>query len=128
MHYVGQLEICETWLCFIIFCFLMCCLDLNNIALLILKSLINVTTLAPPEARQILARWALLGYELSVLKARTIVDTRTAKEYLQLSGLIVGNEWNVLVNGGEQYNPFCLGDASIIPMVLTSFRFRTCTI
>ena len=36
--------------------------------------LINVTTLAPDHDRPLLARWALLGYELSVLKARSLVS------------------------------------------------------
>ena len=102
MHCVAQLEICESWHYFYSHYVVPYCLYLmNNIAICILNSIINVTTLAPPGARELLVRWALLGYELSVLKARTMIDTTTAKEYLKLSGLIVDNEWDVLVNGGE---------------------------
>lgn len=61
--------------------------------------LINVNTLAPPEARKLLARWAILGYELSVLKARFLVDSNEGENYLKLSRLIDGNEWESLVNG-----------------------------
>ena len=62
-------------------------------------SLINVTTLAPDHDRPLLARWALLGYELSVLKARSLVDTTEGKKYLQISKLIVEGEWESMVNG-----------------------------
>ena len=62
-------------------------------------SLINVTTLAPDHDRSLLARWALLGYELSVLKARSLVDTTEGKKYLQISKLIEEGEWESMVNG-----------------------------
>lgn len=54
--------------------------------------LINVTTLAPKD-KKLLARWAVLGYELSVLKARLLIDTEEGKKYLSMSRLVVGDEW-----------------------------------
>ena len=61
--------------------------------------IINVTTLAPPNSRKLLARWANLGFELSVLKARSLADTIEGKSYLQVSRLIQGDEWEQMVNG-----------------------------
>ena len=61
--------------------------------------LINVATLPQAEDQPLLARWALLGYELSVLKARMLIDTDEAQDFLKVSKLIVGNEWESMVNG-----------------------------
>ena len=61
--------------------------------------LINLTTLPPIDDQQLFARWAILGYELSVLKARMLVDTHEAREYLETSKLIVEDEWSSMVNG-----------------------------
>ena len=58
-----------------------------------------MNTLAPPDARQLLARWTVLGYELSVLKARCLIDTTEGQKYLLLSRLLVGNEWDRMVDG-----------------------------
>ena len=41
----------------------------------------------------------MLGYELSVLKARMLIDTDEAQDFLKVSKLIVGNEWESMVNG-----------------------------
>lgn len=61
--------------------------------------LINVTTLAPPDAQQLLARWTLLGYELSILKARDLIDSTKGEHYLQVSNLLVADEWAAMVDG-----------------------------
>lgn len=61
--------------------------------------LINVTTLAPSRYKKILARWAVLGFELSVLKARSLIDSDEGRNFLELSRLVVGDEWESMVNG-----------------------------
>lgn len=61
--------------------------------------LINICSLAPVEDQPLLARWALLGYELSVLKARSLMDSDEGKAFLTATGLIVGDEWETMVNG-----------------------------
>ena len=60
--------------------------------------LINVASLAPPEERILLARWTILGFELSVLKARGLVDHDEGKDYLELTGLVVDDEWDIEQN------------------------------
>jgi len=61
--------------------------------------LINVCTLVPPEHQQLFVRWSVLGFELSVLKARMLIDSDEGKEYLQACGLIKEDEWESMVNG-----------------------------
>ena len=58
-----------------------------------------MASLAPQEERTLLARWSILGFELTVLKARYLIDTEEGREYLELSELIVGNEWDKMVDG-----------------------------
>ena len=61
--------------------------------------IINVCTLVPPEHQHIFARWSVFGFELSVLKARMLIDSDESKEYLQACGLIKEDEWELMVNG-----------------------------
>ena len=61
--------------------------------------LINVASLVPQEERTLLARWSVLGFELSVLKSRCLIDTEQGRKYLELSNLIFGNEWDKMVEG-----------------------------
>ena len=61
--------------------------------------LINVSTLAPQEERALLARWSVLGFELSVLKARCLIETEEGRKYLELSKLVVDDEWDEMVDG-----------------------------
>ena len=61
--------------------------------------LINVTTLAPPDDRKVFARWTILGYELSVLKGRMLIDTNEARHFLESSNLIIMDEWEAMVDG-----------------------------
>ena len=61
--------------------------------------LINITTLVPLEERGLFARWSILGFELSVLKARYLIDADEGREYLELSELIVDDEWDEMVEG-----------------------------
>ena len=58
-----------------------------------------MASLAPPEERVLLARWTILGFELSVLKARGLADADEGKEYLELSGLLAEDEWETMVKG-----------------------------
>ena len=50
-------------------------------------------------ARQTMERWAILGYELSVLKARGQCDTIDGRNYLESKGLLAGDEWDTMVEG-----------------------------
>ena len=62
--------------------------------------LINICSLIDDKIdRQTMVRWGLLGYELSVLKGRDLVDTDTARDFLESMDLIDEDEWDVLVNG-----------------------------
>lgn len=61
--------------------------------------LINVCSLAPEEDRHVLARWACLGYELSVLKGRMLIDSDEARVFLTDANLVVNDEWEKMVNG-----------------------------
>jgi hypothetical protein len=51
------------------------------------------------NARAMMARWSLLGYEFSVLKARGQMDTLDAKKHLQSLGLLADGEWEAMVSG-----------------------------
>lgn len=61
--------------------------------------LINVCSLAPKQERHVLARWTCLGYELSVLKGRMLIDSDEARVFLTKANLIAENEWETMVNG-----------------------------
>ena len=61
--------------------------------------LINVCSLAPKEERRVFTRWACLGYELSVLKGRMLIDSDEARVFLTDANLIVKDEWEKMVNG-----------------------------
>ena len=51
------------------------------------------------NARTTMARWSLLGYEFSVLKARGQMDTIDAKKHLKSLGLLADGEWEAMVPG-----------------------------
>ena len=51
------------------------------------------------EARNTMERWATLGFELAVLKARGQIDTVEARVYLETLGLTTLEEWNSMVEG-----------------------------
>mmetsp|Transcript_21907 Transcript_21907/g.37464 ORF Transcript_21907/g.37464 Transcript_21907/m.37464 type:complete len:86 (+) Transcript_21907:447-704(+) len=40
--------------------------------------------------RETMERWALLGYELSVLKGKGVIDSQSGKIHLEELGLLVG--------------------------------------
>ena len=62
--------------------------------------LLNVTTLIPDMADQrLLARWTVLAFELTVLKARSLADADEGRRFLEMSSLLVGDEWEAMVNG-----------------------------
>lgn len=72
-----------------------------------------MTTLAPDEDRTLLARWAVLGYELSVLKARSLVDSEAGKKYLEVSRLISNDEWVSMVDGDRHTTVWVREDAMV---------------
>jgi len=49
--------------------------------------------------RETMERWALLGYELSVLKGKGVIDSQSGKIHLEELGLLVGDEWDKMVAG-----------------------------
>lgn len=62
--------------------------------------LINLCSIVRDERdRKLLARWAVLGYELSILKARGMMDHAEGKKYLEDLRLLAGSEWNDMVDG-----------------------------
>lgn len=79
-----------------------------------------MTTLAPDEDRTLLARWAVLGYELSVLKARSLVDSEAGKKYLEVSRLISNDEWVSMVDGDRHTTVWVREDA----MVFSPYVYR----
>ena len=50
----------------------------------------------PRNARSHISRWALLVYELSVLKARGHMDSAPGKEYLEALSLLQPGEWDCM--------------------------------
>lgn len=55
-----------------------------------------------------LAQWAILGYELSVLNGRSLNDTDEGKNYLETNRLIVGDEWDSMVEGDTSQKLLCV--------------------
>ena len=51
------------------------------------------------ETRKLMIRWAILGYELAVLKARDEIDTNEGKRYLEALHLLEKDEWIQMVDG-----------------------------
>jgi hypothetical protein len=49
----------------------------------------------------IMIRWAVLAYELCVLKARNCVDSVDAEDYLRALKLIEEDEWDMLIKGHQ---------------------------
>ncbi len=62
--------------------------------------LINVCSIIPnPMDKKLFARWAVLGFELSVLKGRGLIDYEEGRAYLDKLHLIEGDEWHSMVGG-----------------------------
>ncbi len=62
--------------------------------------LINICSIIPnPVDRKLFARWAVLGFELAVLKGRDLIDSEEGRAYLDKLHLIEGDEWLTMVNG-----------------------------
>lgn len=72
-----------------------------NLCGAIKKLLMNVATIIPERDRKVLSRWAILGFELSVLEGRMLIDTDEARHFLETSGLIIEDEWESMVNGNR---------------------------
>ena len=84
--------------------------------------LINLASLMPGENQNDVVRWTLLGYELSVLKARTLIDSVEGKTYLEESKLIVGDEWESMVNG-DRHTTVWVSDLATLLLVFSHFMF-----
>jgi hypothetical protein len=62
--------------------------------------LINVCSIIPDQYdKELMARWALVGFELSVLKSRGLIDSNEGKDYLEKINVIEGDEWDAMVPG-----------------------------
>jgi len=62
--------------------------------------LININSIIPQEAdRRLMSRWTILAFELSVLKAREIMDSSEGCKYLMDLNLLHSNEWDAMVDG-----------------------------
>ena len=62
--------------------------------------LINLCTIVQSEhERVVLTRWAVLGFELAVLKGRGLIDLAEGRTYLEDLRLIKSNEWDTMVHG-----------------------------
>eukprot|EP01083_Nonionella_stella_P288657 982257_1 len=69
--------------------------------------IINISSNVPADEmydKCTLIRWAILAYELCVLKARNTSDTKEAYEYLQALNLLEEDEWDILIDGGNKNN------------------------
>lgn len=69
--------------------------------------IINISSNVPADdmyEKCTLIRWAILAYELCVLKARNTSDTKEAHEYLQALNLLEEDEWDLLIGGGNKNN------------------------
>ena len=62
--------------------------------------LINLCTVVDSQVQKIvLTRWAILGFELAVLKGRGLIDLEDGRQYLEGLRLVKLNEWEKLING-----------------------------
>lgn len=84
----------------------MCCAIRNLI--IQISSLIPIPSDPNDEAyediiqeRQTMERWALLGFELAVLKGKGIEDAQAGKAHLESLGLLVADEWEKMAAGNR---------------------------
>lgn len=49
--------------------------------------------------RSVLARWTILGYELSILEARGQMDTEDGRDYLEALNVLRADEWEMMTEG-----------------------------
>jgi hypothetical protein len=65
--------------------------------------LINICSIVVhnEHEKKLLCRWACLGFELSVLDSRGLIDTEEAREYLDNLSLIKLDEWERMINGNR---------------------------
>eukprot|EP01083_Nonionella_stella_P039099 106340_1 len=62
--------------------------------------LINLCSIVSKEQdKNLLSRWAILGYELAVLKGRGLIDSDIGKSYLEKRHLVSSGEWDAMVDG-----------------------------
>mmetsp|Transcript_6899 Transcript_6899/g.14893 ORF Transcript_6899/g.14893 Transcript_6899/m.14893 type:complete len:370 (-) Transcript_6899:272-1381(-) len=69
------------------------------------EMIIRMASLVPQSkddekiSRKNLLRWIVLGFELSVLKARDEIDSDRGRQYLECLNLLKHDEWEKMVNG-----------------------------
>ena len=70
--------------------------------------LLNLCTITPSaDDKAVFVRWAVLGYELAVLKGRGMIDIQEGRTYLEDLHLISGNEWESMVAGDRHTTGTC---------------------
>jgi len=92
--------------------------------------LINLCTIVEDQAQiRVLTRWAVMGYELSILKARGLIDLEEAEVYLGELHLLESNEWAKLINGERHTTGACLKyQIRIYTTALTCGTFPFCSL
>jgi len=69
--------------------------------------LINLCTIiSDPNDKRLVSRWAVLGYELAVLKGRGLIESDEGKVYLLKLKLLQGDEWDAMVKGDRHTTVF----------------------
>lgn len=67
--------------------------------------LLNIGSLFPDKCsfsdtpKETCSRWALLAFELAVLKSRGHMDSPQGRQYLEEAGVLKPGEWDLLANG-----------------------------
>ncbi len=64
----------------------------------------NISSCVPSDHmydKYIMTRWAILAFELCVMKARNATGTEDAREYLEALNLLEDDEWDILINANE---------------------------
>ncbi len=92
--------------------------------------LVNICSLIQDDhERFLLTRWALLGYELAVLKGRGLIDTTEGKTYLENLSLLRSDEWEKMVDGDRHTTVWFWIQFKAADMArqdeITQFEFQT---
>jgi hypothetical protein len=64
--------------------------------------LLNISSIVDNDhlhEKNLMSRWVMVCFELSILNGRELMDTDEAREYLEELNLIKSNEWDDMING-----------------------------
>lgn len=69
--------------------------------------LVNLNTIiSDSKDKRLVSRWAVLGYELAVLKGRGLIESDEGRIYLLKLKLLQGDEWETMVSGDRHTTVF----------------------